>query len=62
MKIIALILLIIILILFFVHKPWKQRTEEEKWSNLPDEDSSRKLSQIKQNAEDVRNNEHKFYH
>lgn len=46
--------------MIIVHKPWKQRTEE-RWSNLPDEDSSRKLSQIKQNAE-IRKNEQEFYH
>lgn len=59
MKIIALILLIIVLILFFVNKPWKQN--EERWSNLTDENISKKFSQIKQNAE-IRKNEQEFYH
>lgn len=62
MKIVAFILFMIVMILLFANKPWKHREEEENTSNLPNDEATRRISQAKQNAEDVRNNENEFYH
>ena len=65
MKIVVFILLMIILIMIIVSKPWKQKIEEEKWRNSPSPETNEKIHQMNKNTEwskGAKDNEHEFYH
>jgi hypothetical protein len=61
MKMIAITLLLIVLVIMFVYKPWKIRHTEEKWRNSPSPETNDKIEQIIKSKEN-KENESEFYH